>query len=47
VFVTGSTESGNEYARAFVAAVARPSQRLHYIDPHKGRVTGEYTLWLD
>ena len=47
VFVTGSPESGNEYARAFVAAVGRPSQRLHYIDPEKGRVTGEYTLWLD
>jgi uncharacterized coiled-coil protein SlyX len=47
VFVTGSPESGNEYARAFVAAVGRPSQRLHYVDPDKGRVTGEYVLWLD
>lgn len=47
VFVTGSPESHNEYARVFVAAVGKPSQRLHFIDPDKGRVTGEYVLWLD
>jgi len=47
VFVTGSPESGNEYARAFVAAVGKPSQRLHYVDPKRGRVTAEYILWLD
>lgn len=47
VFVTGSPESDNEYAREFVAAVGRPSQRLHFVDPHRGRVTAEYTLWLD
>jgi hypothetical protein len=46
-FVTGSPESDNEYAREFVAAVGRPSQRLHFIDPDKGRVTGEWLLWLD
>lgn len=47
VFVTGSPESHNEYARVFVAAVGKPSQRLHFVDPDKGRVTGEYVLWLD
>ena len=31
----------------FVAAVGRPSQRLHFVDPIKGRVTGEWLLWLD
>lgn len=47
VFVTGSPESHNEYARVFVAAVGKPSQRLHYVDGDKGRVTAEYTIWLD
>lgn len=47
VFVTGSPESHNEYARVFVAAVGRPSQRLHFVDPDKARVTAEYTVWLD
>lgn len=47
VFVSGSPESHNEYARVFVAAVGRPSQRLHFVDPEKGRVTAEYTIWLD
>ena len=47
IFVTGSTESHSEYARAFIAAVGKPSQRLHFVDPKKGRVTAEYTCWLD
>lgn len=47
VFVTGSTESGSEYAREFVAATGRPSQRLHFVDPEAGQVTAEYVLWLD
>jgi hypothetical protein len=47
VFMTGSTESGSEYAREFVAAKGRPSQRLHFIDPEDGRVTAEYIIWLD
>lgn len=46
VFVSGSPESHNEYARVFVAAVGQPSQRLHFVDPEKGRVTAEYTVWL-
>lgn len=47
VFVTGSPESHNEYAREFVAATGHPSQRLHFIDPEKARVTAEYIVWLD
>jgi hypothetical protein len=47
VFVTGSPESDNEYAREFVAATSHPSQRLHFVDPDRGRVTAEYLLWLD
>lgn len=47
VFMTGSTESGSEYAREFVSAKGKPSQRLHFVDPRAGRVTAEYVLWLD
>jgi hypothetical protein len=47
VFMTPSLESGSEYAREFVAARGRPAQRLHYVDPTRGRVTAEYVLWLD
>jgi hypothetical protein len=47
VFITGSPESGNAYAAEHLAAQSRPSQRLHFIDPEKGRVTGEYVVWLD
>jgi hypothetical protein len=46
VFVTGSPESHNEYAREFIAATSTPSQRLHFVDPGKGRVTAEYNVWL-
>lgn len=47
VYQTGSTESDNRYARDLLAASAIPSQRLHFIDPIKGRVTAEYKIWLD
>ena len=47
VFVTGSPESHNEYAREFVAATGKPSQRLHFVDPDRGRVTSEHIIWLD
>lgn len=46
-FMTGSTESGSEYAREFMGAHGRPSQRLHFVDPSRGRVSAEYVLWLD
>lgn len=47
VYQTGSTESDNRYARDNLAASATPSQRLHFIDPDKGRVTATYKVWLD
>jgi hypothetical protein len=47
VFQTGSTESDNRYAGVMLAASATPSQRLHFVDPDKGRVTAAYKVWLD
>jgi hypothetical protein len=47
IWVTGSPESDNQYAKTFVAAVGKPSQRLHFVDPEKGRVTSEHVIWLD
>jgi hypothetical protein len=47
VYQTGSTESDNRYANITLAASATPSQRLHFIDPDKGRVTASYKVWLD
>jgi hypothetical protein len=47
VYMTGSPESDNQYAAEFVAARGHPSQRLHYIDPDKGRVAASYIVWLD
>jgi len=47
IFVTGSPESESVYAAEFVAAKGCPSQRLHFIDPEKARVTAEYVVWLD
>lgn len=47
VFMSGAVESGNRYARDLLASNGVPSQRLHFIDPIKGRVTSEHRLWLD
>jgi hypothetical protein len=47
VYQTGSTESENRYAGVMLASSATPSQRLHFIDPQKGRVTAAYKVWLD
>ncbi len=46
VYMTPSTESGSEYAREFVAAKGKPAQRLHFVDPVKGRVTAQYMIDL-
>lgn len=43
----GSTESYNTFAIEQLAAVGQPSQGLRFVDPERGRVTGEYTVWLD
>ncbi len=47
IYWTGSTESGNRYARDSMAASGVPSQRLHFVDPEKGRITAQYVIWLD
>jgi hypothetical protein len=47
VFQTGSTESDNRYASVGLASSAKPSQRLHFIDPIKGRVTSQHKIYLD
>lgn len=47
VYQTGSTESDNRYAREQLAASAIPSQRIHFIDPERGRVTAQYKVLLD
>jgi hypothetical protein len=47
IYQTGSTESDNRYAGVLLASAAIPSQRLHFVDPEKGRVTAGYKVWLD
>lgn len=47
VYQTGAPESDNRYAGVHMAASATPSQRLHFIDPVKGRVTGQFKVFLD
>lgn len=47
VYQTGSTESDNRYASVGLASSAIPSQRLHFVDPVKGRVTAQYKVTLD
>jgi hypothetical protein len=47
LFQTGSIESDNRYARDNLAVTATPSQRLHFVDPRKGRVTAQYQVWVD
>lgn len=47
VYQTGSTESDNRYARDTMASSAKPSQRLHFVDPVRGRVTAQYKVHVD
>lgn len=46
-YQTGSTESDNRYARDGLGASAKPSQRLHFIEPEKGHVSAQYKVRLD
>lgn len=47
IYWTGSTESDNRYARDSMAASGVPSQRLHFVDPERGRTTAQYIVWVD
>lgn len=46
IYWTGSPESDNRYASDSLASSALPSQRLHFVDPVKGRVTAQYKVHL-
>jgi hypothetical protein len=46
-FGTGSPESGNQFASVVIGATSQPSQRVHMIDPERGRVTAEYVVNVD
>ena len=35
------------YAKEFMAATGTPGQRMVFVTPRKGRVTGEHIIWLD
>lgn len=47
VYATGSPESSSAFAQEFVRSLGLPSQRLHYIDPVRGRVTAQYKVYLE
>lgn len=46
-FVNPSIESDSVYAKEFMAATGTPGQRLVFVTPRKGRITGEHVIWLD
>lgn len=46
-YQSGSLESDNRYARNGLGSAAKPSQRLHFVDPDRGRVTAQYKVWVD
>lgn len=46
-FVNPSIESDSVFAKEFMAATGQPGQRLVFVTPRKGRVTGEHLIWLD
>lgn len=46
IFITGSPESSNVYAAKFCQSSGPPSQRLHFVDPEKGRIVSQSRLWL-
>ena len=45
-YQTGSPETDNRYARDSMAATSTPSQRLHFVNPRRGRVTAQYRVDL-
>lgn len=47
IFMTGSPESDNDYATEFMGAGGDPTQRIHFVDAERGRVTAEYVVVLD
>lgn len=47
VYQTGSPESDNRFAGVLMASSSTPSQRMHFIEPDKGRVSATYKVWID
>lgn len=47
LYITGSPETDNRYARDKMAAAGAPTQRLHFIEPERGRVTAQFKVFLD
>lgn len=46
LYMTGSPESDNRYARDTMASISASTQRLHFVDPEKGRVTAQFKVEL-
>jgi hypothetical protein len=46
VYMTGSPESDNRYAGVTMASRSASTQRLHFVDPDRGRVTAQYKVEL-
>lgn len=46
LYQTGSPESDNRYARDTMAAMSGSTQRLHFVDPDRGRVTAQFKVEL-
>lgn len=47
VYVNGSTESDNDFARHIIGAQSVPKQWLLFVDPEKARVSASYDVALD
>lgn len=46
LYMTGSPESDNRYARDTMASMSASTQRLHFVNPSKGRVTAQFKVEL-
>ncbi|MCC6897538.1 MAG: hypothetical protein IT377_01110 [Polyangiaceae bacterium] len=46
LYITGSPETDNRYARDKMAAAGATTQRLHFVEPVKGHVTAQYRVRL-
>ena len=46
LYITGSPETDNRYARDKMAAAGAPTQRLHFVEPEEGYVSAQYKVRL-
>ena len=47
LYITGSPESDNRYAKVMMASGGASTQRLHFVDTDEGLVTAQYKVRLD